>query len=67
MSRKRETLGRCWFRVLNQLWFDVSCLMGTFLFCFMFVSGLALFCALVVSASIDVGAALVQNWADVLC
>ena len=67
MSRKRETLGRCWFRVLDQLWLDVPFLMGTFLFCFMFVLDLAFFCALVVSASVDVGAALVQTWVDVLC
>ena len=67
MFRKRETLGRCWFRVLDQLWLDVSFLMGTFLFCFMFVLDLALFCVLVLSASVDVGAALVQNWVDVLC
>ena len=52
---------RCWFRVLDQLWLDVLFLMGTFLFCFMFVLDLALFCVLVVSASVD---ALVQNWVD---
>ena len=42
-------------------------LMGTFLFCFMFLLNLAIFSVLVVSASVDVGAALVQNWVDVLC
>ena len=41
--------------------------MGTFLFCFMSVLDLALYGVLVVSASVDVGAALVQNWVDVLC
>ena len=53
--------------LFHQLRLDVSFLMGTFLFCFMFVLDLALFCALVVAASVDVGAALVQNWVDVLC
>ena len=28
---------------------------------------MACFCALVVSTSVDVGAALVQSWVDVLC
>ena len=53
--------------VLNQLWLDVSCLMGTFLFCFMFALDLALFCAPVVSKSVDADAVLVQSWVDVLC
>ena len=65
--RKRQcpTSARRWadvgLVVLNQLWLDVSCLMGTFLFCYMFVLDLALFCALVVSASVDVGTALVSE------
>ena len=48
-------------------WADVGLECWTNLFCFMFVLDLALLCVLVVSASVDVGAALVQNWVGVLC